>query len=173
MRRYYAGIGSRKTPVNVLELMTGLAEWLEHHEYVLRSGGADGADSAFERGVRESDNKEIYLPWCGFNGNQSPLYPPSGDAYRMASEYHPAWNRCGPAARKFHARNCHQILGSWLIHPVDFVLCWTPGGRDAGGTGQALRIARAHDIPVINLFNPDYECELEQVVFRHSPLTQL
>lgn len=30
---------------------------------ILRSGGAEGADTAFENGVRSLYNKEIYLPW--------------------------------------------------------------------------------------------------------------
>jgi hypothetical protein len=34
---------------------------------------------------------------------------------------------------------------------VKFVLCWTPGGKDVGGTAQALRIARHYDIYVCNL----------------------
>lgn len=34
--------------------------------------------------------------------------------------------------------------------PVNFVICYTAGGRVDGGTGQAIRIAMDHDIPVIN-----------------------
>ena len=32
-------------------------------------------------------------------------------------------------------------------------MCWTPNAAISGGTGQALRIARAHSIPVYNLAN--------------------
>ena len=49
--RSYAGIGSRKTPPHVLAAMTQIAEALAERGYILRSGGAGGADSAFEKGA--------------------------------------------------------------------------------------------------------------------------
>lgn len=146
----YAGIGSRSTPQDILRLMTRAAIHLDDRGHVLRSGGASGADSAFEAGV-SSGRKEVFLPWRQFNGNQSPLWPPSQAAVELAAHFHPAWHRCSSAARSLHARNCHQILGVNLDDPVKFVLCWTPGGDDVGGTSQALRIARHHDIYVCNL----------------------
>jgi predicted Rossmann fold nucleotide-binding protein DprA/Smf involved in DNA uptake len=48
---YYAGIGARSTPPQILSVMTRLASKLEGMGYTLRSGGAAGADTAFERGV--------------------------------------------------------------------------------------------------------------------------
>lgn len=44
----YAGIGSRETPMEVLELMTKASTWLGTKGYTLQSGGAIGADMAFE-----------------------------------------------------------------------------------------------------------------------------
>ena len=44
----YAGIGSRRTPKEVLELMTKASAWLGERGYQLQSGGAIGADMAFE-----------------------------------------------------------------------------------------------------------------------------
>jgi hypothetical protein len=49
------------------------------------------------------------------------------------------------------ARNCYQMLGLDLKTPVEFVICWTPQGKGAGGTGQALRIARDLKIPIYDL----------------------
>ena len=54
---------------------------------------------------------------------------------------------------KLMARNCYQVLGEDLKSPVDMIICWTPDGKAAGGTGQALRIANDNDIPVFNLFD--------------------
>jgi hypothetical protein len=75
----------------------------------------------------------------------------SQDAFVMAAQFHPAWDRLSAAARKFHARNCHQILGADLSTPVNFVVCWTPDGKVTGGTGQALRLALHHNITIFNL----------------------
>ena len=146
----YAGIGSRSTPANVLSEMAAWGWYLEGMGYILRSGGAAGADTAFELNVPPA-HKDIYLPWKGFNGHTSSLYPPSPEAMEVAAEFHPNWAACSRVARLFHARNSHQILGQDLCDPVKFVICWTQGGLVAGGTGQALRIASAYSIPIINL----------------------
>ena len=145
MTKFYAGIGSRETPADILTLMTSIAREAAADGYILRSGAAQGADSAFEAGA--GDAKEIWLPWRGFNNHPSRLLP-SAEAFILAEKFHPAWERCSPAARKLHARNCHQVLGADLATPVEFVICWTKDGRASGGTGQAIRIAQARGIPV-------------------------
>ena len=69
----------------------------------------------------------------------------------IAASLHPAWDRCDATARQFHARNVGILLGPQGKTPVDAVVCWTPNGETVGGTGMAIRIAKAHDIPVLNL----------------------
>ena len=54
-----------------------------------------------------------------------------------------------------HARNVEIVLGASLSNPVKCLICWTPGGQKAGGTGQGIRIALAYDVPVYNLALPD------------------
>jgi hypothetical protein len=156
MPKYYAGIGSRETPPDILALMTDLARAFAIRGWTLRSGAADGADAAFEAGATEiagSHGKEIYLPWKGFNGHSSTLLP-SKAAFVMAEKFHPAWHKCSPAARKLHARNCHQVLGQDLKTPSMFVMCWTKKAEGGGGTGQAIRIAKAYGIHIHDLADP-------------------
>jgi hypothetical protein len=156
----YAGIGSRRTPTPLLDVMTDLASRLATRGYVLRSGHAPGADQAFERGA--DSHAEVYLPWPTFEaavacaaGYVQPR--PSPQAVEMPAVHHPAWERLGRGPRCLHARNCHQILGRDLDAPASFVVCWTADGattapgRSTGGTGQALRIAAAYGVPVFNL----------------------
>ena len=145
----YAGIGSRKTPQSILTQMTGIAAQLQTLGYTLHSGGADGADSAFEAGV-SNNAKKIFLPWRGFNGNNSSLFTIPQIAFTIAEKFHPAWHKCSQGAKKLHARNCQQILGPECATPVDFVICWHNG---TGGTTQACRIAAALQIPIINLID--------------------
>ncbi len=146
--KFYTGIGSRQTPKDICDLMTRTAAELEGAGYILRSGGAEGADTAFEKGVKL--RKEIYIPWKNFNGNPSLLFEPSQEAIEMARQFHPAWDKCSKGAKILHARNCHQILGKDLKTNSLFALCWTPGGRLTGGTAQALRIAMHYGIPICN-----------------------
>jgi len=46
--KYYAGIGSREAPSEILLAMTEIADRLEQKGYILRSGHAKGSDMAFE-----------------------------------------------------------------------------------------------------------------------------
>ena len=65
---HYAGIGTRVTPPAVLERMTNIGMLLAMQGFVLRSGGARGADRAFEEGAvtrsirRELDEEEQAVP---------------------------------------------------------------------------------------------------------------
>jgi hypothetical protein len=153
----YAGVGSRRTPPEVLVEMTNLGKKLADRGWLLRSGGAIGADINFEWGCDEGHGKkEIILPWRRFNGHSSELIlPPFGkirdEAMRLAEKFHPRWINCTQAARCLHARNALQVLGMELDSPVQLVLCWTPHGILAGGTAMAINIARSRDIPVFNL----------------------
>lgn len=168
--RYYAGIGSRRTPPDILKIMQRLAAKLEADGWILRSGGAKGADSAFEAGVKDPAHKEIYLPWNGFLGRQ---HNPSRGVFagpRLESwdeamktlRFHPAPERLqgiNPANgraydnRGLMARNAYQVLGPDLAAHSRMVVAWTPGGLGSGGTGQAIRIADHYNIPVRDLGN--------------------
>jgi hypothetical protein len=155
MYKAYTGIGSRKTPDNICQLMTQLGTKLEGLGYTLRSGHADKADKAFEAGVSRSWLKEIYLPWPSFNGSKSLLNDPSLEAFEMAESFHPNWSACSRGAKALHARNCHQVLGDKLNEASEFVCCWTEDGKASGGTGQAMRIAEYYGIPVFNMHDPE------------------
>lgn len=151
MEKSYAGIGSRETPAEILMYMTQIASLLESKGYTLFSGGASGADTAFESGVSNPENKKIFLPWEGFNDNKSDLYKISRKAVRIAKEYHPTWDYLPKNTKLLIARNGYQVLGESLSDPVDMVICYTSDGRAKGGTGQAIRIANHYKIPVFNL----------------------
>jgi hypothetical protein len=150
IKKYYAGIGSRKTPIEFKEVFEDIAKKLVSKNYILRSGGAQGADIFWEIAQRKANGQmEIYLPWHGFNSSSSTkLY--SEVNWNLAEKYHPYWNNLSFGAKKLHARNTAQVLGLNNDEPADFVLCWTPGGKPTGGTSQALRIAVAYNIPTYN-----------------------
>jgi hypothetical protein len=126
---------------------------LAQRGWTLRSGGAVGADSAFEKGARAAGGRcEIYLPWPGYNEHaEGRLVEASPEAYDLMAQIHPVFARLPGSSRRLHARNAHQILGADLRSPVEMVVCWTPGARGRGGTGSAIRLARSRDIPVHDL----------------------
>lgn len=81
----------------------------------------------------------------------------------LASQVHPAWDKCNDWARGMHSRNCHQILGYDLKSPVDCVITWTPNGNVVGGTATALKLAMKYDIPIFNLGVPDKKSVLNDI----------
>lgn len=161
----YAGIGSRKTPPEALRLMEDFAHAMASHS-ILRSGGADGADTAFEFGATlGGGQREIFLPWKGFNGRTDALLDePSETAMEIAAYYHPAWGQLSQGGRKLHGRNTHQVLGANCDDPVAMIICWTPGGKGGGGTGQALRMAKDREIDIWDLALPEHEEAIVEVI---------
>ena len=165
--KFYAGIGARDTPDAVIKKMKAVGKILAKSGFVLRSGAAKGADSAFEEGADEVDPnlKEIFLPWNGFDPlrNGKKRYAdgktvfadePSQPHVDLARKYHPKYDELGPGPKNMHARNGSQMFGRKLDRPSDVVVCWTEGGKMKGGTGQALRIAEDNGIGVVNMGDP-------------------
>jgi hypothetical protein len=163
--------------------MSAVAARLAVDGWSLRSGGAVGADQAFQAGAAQAGGAiELYLPWPTFqSANLDRLGPvtvrlqrPTPAAAAIAERWHPSWDALSPSARSLHARNSHEILGVNLDAASSFVLCWTPdarldgAGRASGGTGQALRIAVGHGIAVFNLARPDHERRIRRLL-QHPP----
>jgi len=142
--RLYAGIGSRSTPAEELPILTKIAAFLEEAGYILRSGGAEGADKAFEAGISRPSQKEIFrIKDC------------TPEAEKIARKVHPMWSACNEHARKLHGRNAQIILGKNLDTPVEFVLAWTWDGKERGGTRTGLVLAQNRGIPTFNLADPE------------------
>lgn len=179
---YYAGIGSRDTPDHILNIMHHIGAYLATQGWTLRSGAANGADSSFEEGMKKGNGEgEIYLPWAGFNHSKSDLhpakYPFTDEEQAFTAQYHPAWRQCSPSARLLHQRNTRIMLGMEGIHGPHvrmskFVVCWTERGILKGGTAQALRIAVAFNVPIINLGNARNPEELETLVLKVDELQE-
>lgn len=156
---YYAGIGSRSTPEEVLNIMEKIGMICAKKGYILRSGAAKGADQAFEKGCDKlGGKKEIYLPWKGFENSSSDLYyenlPPKAE--EIAFEFHPNLYKCSYGIIKMMARNSCQVLGKDCNTKSNFVVCYCEcdaNGNLIGGTSQALRIAMNRKIPIFNLKN--------------------
>lgn len=175
--KVYAGIGSRRTPENILGVMRQVSLALREDGWWLRSGHAEGADQAFEVGAGNA--ADIFLPWPSFNDDvpiEGTIFEgPTLSAQKLTSRHHPFWEPLPFAVKKLHARNAHQVLGWDLASPARFVVCWTPDGSldgtgpNTGGTGQALRIAAAHGIEVFNLKRDDHLERITSYLARWAP----
>ena len=158
----YTGVGSRKTPKDVLYLMENLATMLANRGWTLRSGGAIGADQAFERGCAMAQgHRQIFF-----------ASDATEQAMLIAEEFHPAWDRMTDYAQHLHGRNALQVLGADLKTPSKFLVCWTPDSAishaersiQTGGTGTAISIAESRGIPVFNLSRHEHRIRIEHFI---------
>lgn len=170
MTKYYAGIGSRETPQDIQDKMGEISLRLSKQNYILRSGNAHGADQAF---AYKAAQAEIWLPWRSFNKADQLVL--SHHTYKVISEkdkeafdsssFHPVGFNLPETVKKLMARNYRQLIGFDGAPNSEFVVCWTKDGKDTGGTGQALRIATHHNIPIYNLFLENVYEELVKSIF--------
>lgn len=170
---FYAGVGSRETPEDVLQQMREVAKELEQAGYVLRSGAAKGADRAFASGVQNSKNlKEYFAEDIKLN-----TYGNAEQTDKLLKETHPKESLLVDYSRQLQCRDAYQVFGEHLDSPSAFVLCWTKDAvtsyeqttADTGGTGQAIRLASRKGIPVINMANPEWRTQLDEVLQRNMP----
>ena len=149
-----AGLGSRKSPDNILKEMTAIGVWCREHDIYVYSGHAKCADYSFEEGA--ADHCLAFLPWNGFM-KELPILgkfivvSPYQQLIDITNTFHPNPSRLSYGGMKLMCRNVCQVLGADLKSPVMAVVCYTSDGTDKGGTGQAIRIATAHSIPILNL----------------------
>ena len=161
MTKIYAGIGSRRTPQEMLELIKKIGGKLAELGWTLRTGACCGPDQYFANGaLKVGGNVVLCLPWWCYEkvwvkaakdlGAQvETLTDTDREAFEAVKEFHPAAHRLMPAVKKLHARNHNILKGS------SFVVCYTPGGKVSGGTGQALREAISRGVLIRNLGNPE------------------
>lgn len=147
-------IGSRKTPEDICEIMSLIGKKLESRNWILRSGGAKGADLAAEKFVK---NKYIYTvknfdfsePNYSFCRNEVISILDKGFNLDNYEKY----------ARILLMRDINQVLGSVKTSflPSMFLIGFTfsenYNDSSIGGSRIAIRCALKHGIKVYNLVN--------------------
>lgn len=169
MSKYYTGIGARNVPQEEYTLCTEIAKKLSSLDYICRSGGAKGCDTAFQKGASRF---EIYRPnktYLKENRQRRKILNTDWTIARdMSAMIHPAWNNLSEYVKDLHTRNFFQLRGTKAINS-SFVICWTFDGAQTadetsnktGGTGQAIRLADYYSIPVFNLSNEESRKRIE------------
>ncbi len=178
---YYTGIGSRETPRYICILQTYIAKKLYAAGYTLRSGAADGSDTAFEDGA--GDRKHIYLPWDTFNNRFDDgihyltikrNWARYKDCVKLVNDIHPRPTMLSPGAMQLHVRNIPQVSGHER-EPLfsEFVLYYAnigPDGFPEGGTRTAVCYAMRNNVPCYNLKDID---TLSRIITRCDNLKPL
>lgn len=152
------GVGSRECPKEICNLFEALGKEALERGWYIRSGHAEGADYAFELGAQL--HCIVYLPWSSFN-KEKPLLgsatslPLRDEVLEIVYKHEPYAKNLSDGVKLIKSRNVYQVLGVDLQSPSDVVVCWTEEGEVVGGTGLAIKIAKDHGIPIINV--GDYE----------------
>lgn len=173
MKYLVTGIGSRSTPSCILKEMESIGKWCLENNVTIRSGHADGADWAFEKGAQE--RCITYLPSDNFNNqlvSRANMITINEDKFPeydvITRKFHPNYSALSYFAKKLMHRNSCQVLGLNLDIPTSCIICWTSDGKASGGTGHAIRIARNYEIPVYNMQHQKYNTCRKMIIQMNS-----
>lgn len=188
MQKYFAGVGSRETPKNIMELMIRLGRTATDLGYKFRSGDAYNADKAFWYGVQQSKKfedigAEIIIIEDGFRGrttDEKIFYDYSklsqdikDQCMEIAKGVRGSFHGLNEMGIALHSRNVVQIKGLDLKSNVDILFLYAPlnrNGRVKGGTATAHDLAVKEEVPVIkNLYiDEDYQWCVEWLAEHES-----
>lgn len=142
---YVAIIGTRKPSAETANLCRKVSVAFRDIDWKLVTGNANGIDSI----ARDVWNKTcpeqvtLVLPWPEYNrgkvhpANRVVVYSGQGKWYESVRQYHPAFDRLADYEVKLHARNYG------VVELADVVIAFPGDGKEGGGTGQGIRVARA------------------------------
>lgn len=169
----YAGIGSRQTPKQIIDMIKIIAILLAHDGHVCATGAEPGADQAFAEGTLLAEGPvQLHIPWHSYEqawrskikGNIRTFILEDTDleAYNSVSMFHPAFNKLSPSVKALHARKYN------IIKNASFVVCWTEKGQPIGSTGQAIRIATYLHLPIYNLGHKETLENMQAAILRRE-----
>lgn len=177
-----AMIGTRSldaVPKEVVRAFQHIAQAIGRSNGVVRTGAAKGADQiAAEACLKADGYVRLVLPWASYEETwrqqihraypdrvfetvyQPDRHPEWAESVRM---HHPAPERLTRGAFALHARNYGIIIGrrTPAVAVIAVPKSLEPGQE--GGTGQGIRIAHAHRIPVVNLLQIYHTAGIEAV----------
>jgi len=153
-----ACIGSRDLNSAAISTCEKLGAWVVECGHELHTGNALGADQAFARGANRVNPAlvHLHLPWKTYEAEAihpqnrvrsvEDLNPEDRIVFAtLAQQYHPVYQRLSQGAQKLMMRNGMIILGCQLV------LAWPSKKPGGGGTGQGMRLAKAHTIKLVDL----------------------
>lgn len=149
----YCATGNMEIGMKVKNILVEIGRVLALNGYTLRSGGAPGAESAFEEGCDSvGGKKEIYLPFEGYNNKTTGVVTDmtnEEEAIKIAQRYYLLWFKLSNKVKQMLTRYSWAVLGRNLDDPVDFVIAYIR--EDGKTTEQVVRVANGSNITVYNI----------------------
>lgn len=159
-----AVMGSKEHPAEILRLAQEVAEYLKSvsgFKIIIRTGGNDGIEKVIADSL---GNKEVFLPWKGFNNNRESKYTkPSPGCEDVIRKIILTFDNIKEGAKPIFLRIAHVILGKDLNARAECLITYSPDGAETkekvnsktGYASSSILLANAAKIPVFNLHNPD------------------
>lgn len=146
-------IGTRQPSTNITGLCRKISTAFRNVGWELVTGNAQGIDSIARDTWNETcpERVTLVLPWPDYHrnkiqpANKVVVFNGQPDWLLSVKLYHPAYARLSEAEIKLHARNYGIILRA------DVVVAFPSDGKESGGTGQGIRVARGLDKPLFVL----------------------
>lgn len=163
----YVVISNKEVPPNVVESVSRIVKTLEGLGFILRMDGMEGLAAATEN-IPAPDNRELHLPWKGFDNKESKFTYNSDEAKALAKLFHPGYDTLKPAVQSFLAKNVRLAMGDRLKSPALFMICWSEDGAEnslqktikSGNIGHIIGIMSSLHAPIFNFGKPDAEQRL-------------
>lgn len=155
----YAVASNENVPANVIEEFKSIIPELEKAGFILRVSAMKNSIDDHVRNLTE--NKEVILPWRGFNEVEDGNTYTSPETKAIAKLFQPGYDSLSKGVQLIVAKNVRLALGNDSRSPVNFVLCWSEDGAETNATktsatgvvGHLIAVASAAHIPVYNLGN--------------------
>lgn len=160
--------GNQRAPEQLAPVIAEAVNLLRHHGYTIRVSCMDGFDKL---AMDAAPGAEIHSPWRNFNQVQNETSSfNSPECKEYAKRYLPEWGNLKDAQQAFYAKNVRLLLGKYLKQPCQIVIIWSEDGCEGPSTrtmqsahaGHISALAKAMNIPVINLANPNAINRLRQ-----------
>ena len=155
----------------VEERLIKLAGKLKEKKFVYRCDASENDIIANKIANIEGLKKEVYLPFKKFNIDlaDNATMPNTFELpHNYAAQiYGPRYNDMKPGGRSVYASKVMAMLGVDCDNPIDFLLCYSPDGREGfqarervdyklvGTLSFYIKLAQVAGIPVYNLKNKD------------------
>ncbi len=162
--------GNYGAPEALIPLIRDIAEILKRHGFVIRASAMDGFDKMVLDNVQPL---ELHIPWRGFNQVENAFSSFNSDESKeYAKRYLPEWSSLKDSHQAFFSKNARMVLGKNCKHPCQLAIVWSEDGVEgpqnrsqrSAHAGHIAAMARAMNIPVINLANPDAIQRVRQFV---------
>jgi len=157
MTKLYTACGDTKIPPHMKEMIKKVAIGMAGDGFTLRNTGMAGAEEAF---IQSKAPQEVILPWHGFNNHRSPFVHAPDIGRTIAFNHVPRFGYLSDKEQQIKLAKIQSLFGTDLKSKSEVVIMYSFSDMGSGGvslvnkSGEAddiIRIAKAHQIPVINL----------------------